>query len=160
MRTKALILVSVAGIALVLSGCATIVSGTKQTVTVNSTPQATVTITADSGQQYYSGKTPTTIRLPRSHTYTVKISLSGYQTQTMIIDHSINPWLFGNLFLALIWGVLDAVDGAMWNLEPSQVNATLDTAMIQQGSNMVFVARIVDENGASRTYTTQLQPEG
>jgi len=111
--------VAVGIVALMASGCATIITGTHQTVTVNSNPPgAKVDI---SGMQ---GVTPATFELKRHAVYTITISKEGYQTQKIVTSHPVNLWIIGNI---IFWPavIVDLLDDAAWNIEPGDVNVTL-----------------------------------
>ena len=70
-----------------LSGCATIVNGTKQDISINSNPpQATISVTDQSGAEVYSGVTPTIVTLSRKSIHTVMFNLDGYQEQKVHIS--------------------------------------------------------------------------
>jgi hypothetical protein len=123
-------------IVLTLTACATIVGNETQLISVSSAPMgADIDIADETGAVIFNGKTPTTVTLNKStgkywggKDYTVKITLDGYQTQTVAITHHPNGWyIAGNIiFGGLIgWFVVDPFSGKMYNLSPEAVNATL-----------------------------------
>jgi hypothetical protein len=116
-----------------LSACASIVSGTKQQVSLQSTPDG-ATVSVD-GQQL--GSTPITTELRRKDEHTVRIELPGYQPYELTLTKHTNGWVFGNIvFGGLIGVIIDASNGAMYKLEPAQVAATLsnaDQALVTSG---------------------------
>ena len=134
-----------------LNSCATIVSGTEQEITVSSTPKAKIEIKADTGLLVYAGDSPAIIKLPRKYySYTVTVQASGYNSQTLIISRKFNAWFVGNLlFGGIVGGVVDAITGAMWNLEPSMVAVTLEMISHQgsQGWEVVFTSLDEDTRG-------------
>jgi uncharacterized protein YceK len=65
MKKGVAFLVGLACLAVVLSGCATIMSGSDQEVKINSSPAAHVVITANTGQVLYEGEAPATVKRPR-----------------------------------------------------------------------------------------------
>ncbi|MFA6508834.1 MAG: hypothetical protein WCT14_22235 [Treponemataceae bacterium] len=140
-----------------LSGCATIVSGTKQKVKISSEPnRAQIVITAASGQEFYKGG-PTEIELPRNNAYTVEITMAGYQPQKVMITKGFNAWFVGNLLCGGIpGGVVDLLTGAMWNLEPDTINLTLKTALLETETGPVLVFFANDENGELRSMTVPM----
>ena len=130
--TSLLMVVSVA-----LNGCATIMGDTKQNVTITSEPdKAAFTITDEKGVKIKSGNLPETISLDKSDgsyfggkTYTVEISMDGYQTKQVIVNSKANGWFVGGnlIFGGLIgWLIVDPFTGAMYNLSPDQVNGDLE----------------------------------
>jgi hypothetical protein len=86
-----------------LSGCATIVNGSKQEVAFSSQPVG-ATITID-GQMV--GVTPRKVMLKRSgrlpgeregkKSYNVLIEMDGYQPYNVTIARSLDGWILGNL---------------------------------------------------------------
>jgi hypothetical protein len=73
---------AVVSMALFLSSCATLVNGTKQTVSFNSEPSgATVILVNKKGQETTIGTTPMVTAIPRK-TKRVKFSSEGFSTET------------------------------------------------------------------------------
>jgi hypothetical protein len=115
------ILACAALIAVFASGCASIVSGTRQSVTINSNPPGA--IVNINGQM---GMTPATFELKRNEHYNVQIAKEGYQTQSMALSHIMNPWILGNVLLGGIIGLaVDLIDGAAYKHAPDNVMVTL-----------------------------------
>ncbi|NLJ10796.1 MAG: PEGA domain-containing protein [Treponema sp.] len=155
-RMKNLVLVLV-GLSLMLSGCATIVSGTKQKVKVSSEPaKAQIVVIGQDGKEYYKGG-PGEISLPRSKTYTVEISMDGYATQKVSIDKSFNMWFVGNICFGGIPGaVVDLITGSLWNLEPDTINITLKTALLNTDNGPVIAFFALDDNGELRSISVPM----
>jgi hypothetical protein len=119
---------------LIVSGCATIISGTTDNVLVKSTPSGVpFTIQNKSGVTVVGGVTPTKVQLKRGdgyfndEVYKVNYVIKGFYPQTSVIAASINPWYFGNLiFGGIIIGgiIIDPLTGAMWSF-PSDTNILL-----------------------------------
>jgi len=105
-------------------GCATIINGTTQKVGISSSPSgATVTI-----DDMSFGKTPAFAELKRGEEHVVKVSLSGYRTEELVITKSVSGWVWGNIvFGGLIGLAIDAVSGGLYTLSPEQINAELKT---------------------------------
>lgn len=121
-----------------LVGCATIVGDKTQLMSVNSTPSdAVIKISDEKGMEIFTGKTPTTVTLKKADgsywggkEYTVTILKEGYETQKIPVTSNPNGWyIAGNLvFGGLIgWFIVDPLTGAMYNLSPEQINASLST---------------------------------
>lgn len=139
---KHIIATSVA--ALFLSGCATIFDGSSQPVLIKSVPEAaTISITNRAGEKIHTGTTPATVTLKRgagyfkSENYTVKVEKEGYQPKEIQIKGSINGWYVANLLFGGVIGLLivDPITGAMYNLTPEAVTATLDAMAINTSKN-------------------------
>lgn len=105
-----------------LSSCASIVSGTRQEVRVNSTPSGAIIRVDDA----ISGQTPTTLTLSSRHAHTLRIELAGYKPYEAQLHQKLNGWVFGNLFFGGVIGiVVDSADGAIFALKPNQIDAQL-----------------------------------
>lgn len=112
---------------LATTGCATIVKGGRQNVTITSpTPNAEMSIRSFKGREVYSGPLPAKVRLQREDQYTVTITAPGHKEQKATITKSMSGWAFGNLIwiIPILWGVgiaVDAASGALWSLEPEDM---------------------------------------
>jgi hypothetical protein len=123
MNKKSLVLIALLGIAgQGLSGCATIIDGTRQKVSFSSNPSSAEVVV--DGRSI--GKTPLTEDLSKKETHTVRISLSGYHPYEMTIIKKVNSWVWGNIVLGGLIGLgVDALTGGLYELTPTQVNADL-----------------------------------
>lgn len=120
-----------------MTGCATIVQGGTEDVSISSEPSsADVTIVDAHDNEVFSGTTPSTATLDKGDgyfvgaEYTVTISADGYGTQTVDIGSSISGWyVAGNFFVGYLlgWLVIDPISGAMWRLSPSEIDQSLDS---------------------------------
>jgi uncharacterized protein YceK len=144
MRTPFFILAI--AISVCLSGCATIISGSRQQVRFSSTPAA-ATIFID---EVEVGKTPFAIRLDRKKEYHVMFKLDGFKTYETNLTKKFNAWYIGNLaFGGVIGLIIDPLTGAMYNLTPKEINAQLDSGIgfhPKNGSVYIAVALQVDPN--------------
>jgi len=140
-----------------MTGCATIVGEKEQSITINSSPSnANVLITDERSMEVHSGSTPTTVQLRKSDgsyfggkTYTVEISKDGYESRTMMINASPNGWYIGGniIFGGLIgWLIVDPLTGAMYNLTPDTLNASLgeNVATTAEGESEITLVLIED----------------
>jgi hypothetical protein len=117
------------------TGCATIIKGTRQSVSIFATPAGSkVTIYDESGSVIMSQQAPCTVRLARGTgyfsggEYRVQVEKEGYSPAIVTISPSLGGWyIVGNLFIGGLigWLVVDPISGAMWNLHPRTVNANL-----------------------------------
>jgi len=107
---------------LLLTGCATMINGTKQTVGIASTPGfADVKI-----DNQYVGKTPITVKLKRNSDHVIRIELDGYEPYELICSREMSGWVFGNLVLGGPMGLaIDVISGGVYRLTPEQVRADL-----------------------------------
>jgi hypothetical protein len=101
---------------------------------------------------FYAGDSPAIVKLPRKHSYTVTVQAGGYASQTLVITREFNAWFIGNiLFGGIPGGVVDAITGAMWNLEPSLLTVTLERVSAQGGQGLEVVFTSLDEAAQGRT---------
>jgi len=117
------------------TGCATVIKGTRQPVSIFATPSdAKVTVYDSSGAVLTSQAPPVTLSLPRSKgyfspgEYRVQVERAGYTPTVVTISGSINGWyIVGNFFIGGLigWLIVDPLTGAMWDLHPTTVNANL-----------------------------------
>ncbi|MBU1809071.1 MAG: PEGA domain-containing protein [Candidatus Omnitrophica bacterium] len=105
-----------------ISGCATIITGTTQKVTITSSPEG-AKLDVD-GQSTFS--TPATVTLERKRDHILVFSKEGYQQQTVTLLHVISGAVCGNILLGGLigWGV-DACTGAQYKLVPEIVNVQM-----------------------------------
>ncbi len=142
-----------------LTNCASIIHGTRQNVTVNSTPtQADLVIKTEGGVIVHQGQTPATVTLERKNSYDVTISLEGYQETKIRINKEFDATYLGNLICGGVIGlIIDAVNGAMYKLEPAMIQAELVTASLKDGSEEIYVVfRVSNDEGQLQTMVIPL----
>ncbi len=121
-------LLAIAVTMLCLSGCASIVRDSYQSVPVQANvDNVDIEITNSEGRVVYTGQAPTSVLLKTSKSgyfspekYTVKASKAGYATQYETIDWHVSNWyIFGNLVFGglLGWFVVDPLTGEMYYLD-------------------------------------------
>lgn len=97
------------------TGCATVIRGTKQAVSVNTNPVG-ASVQFSNGQ---SCVTPCSIQAPRDASLLVTVSKSGCQTQTATMV----PTLAGAG--VILGGLIDYGTGAVYDLQPNPLTLTL-----------------------------------
>ena len=132
-------------------GCATVHNGRHQDISVVSDP-AGAGVEVRCGKVQQAAVTPATVRLPRRvEDCSLTLTRAGFQSETVVFDTVPSKWLWMNFagpiiggasgatrhsdqalldFLsgALLGGVgftIDALTGAMWELEPASVERKL-----------------------------------
>lgn len=147
------------------TGCATVVSGTKQEVHLTSHPAvADIVITSDAGIDVFTGRTPAVVRLPRKESYTVSAKVPGHAPVKARIDQELNGWFCGNILCGgIVGGIVDYVTGAMWNLDPEMLSVSLVPAPGMEGEpsseRVVLLFRATDDRGELRELALPLFPE-
>lgn len=94
---------SILMLAMVASGCATIIDGSSQPLTFNSSPN---------GARIYVngmelGTTPLTMPVKRSKTTMILAKKNGYEDQQLVLQTKINSWFWGNILLGLYSSTTD-----------------------------------------------------
>lgn len=148
-------------VACILTGCATIIVGPNQRITINSNPSSAKVIVKELGGIIrFSGTTPASCKLPRKNEYTVHVKLEGYKEQTIFVNHSFNAWYIGNLLLGGIIGlIVDFADGAIWNLDPEHIYIELEQTVIDDQLHQYVLLKAVDDQGRLRKLKIKLIPD-
>lgn len=116
--------------AILLSGCATIIHGSKERVEVQSEPSG-AKVEVDGRP---AGTTPVTIRLRRDASHTIRLYKDLHEPREISIRRKISWWSYLNVLNLYVPGALvDVITGAFYGLAPDQVSATLEgTAEAEQ----------------------------
>lgn len=127
-------LMAIAAVASIVSGCATIMTGATQAVSIDSDPQgATVLIgkekVVDGKKEMVEsrvlGLTPVTADLPRSGVM-LQVSKEGHQTVDVPLQTGMNPWVWGDILLTSPLSTsIDTSTGAANEYNPGQYMVTL-----------------------------------
>ncbi len=115
----------VLGALMTLSGCASIVNGTTQQMTINSNI-TDADITAN-GKPV--GRTPFTGLVERGSKTSLTVSKAGYQSKTITLASSLEPWFWGNIIFGGLFGsTTDSATGAAYKYAPTTVEVDLEPA--------------------------------
>jgi uncharacterized protein YceK len=115
------IIITITIFSLLMTSCATILTGTKDRITFNSTP-AGATIYKDGVEQC---KTPCILPVKRSLSNTeIEYKLDGYETRLITLDKEFNVLSVLNLGNLLGWGI-DALSGAVMKYDKKAYDITL-----------------------------------
>lgn len=132
---------------LLLSGCATIMQGTKQNVGISSIPTG-ASVAIDNAPY---GKTPIVANLARKDNHFIEITMSGYLPYATTLSRQTSGWVWGNLaFGGLIGLAVDAISGGLYRLTPEQITAELKkegTAFLPK-EDMVYIVTVLKPNPA------------
>ncbi|MCI0597341.1 MAG: hypothetical protein L0Z48_12495 [candidate division Zixibacteria bacterium] len=105
------------------AGCGAMFGGSRQTVYVDSSPPANVTVT----QTGMTQTTPTTLSLARKDSYVLTIQKQGYETRRVEVERKMRGGILAMdiLLTGLLGVVVDAATGSWWKLVPERVDVTL-----------------------------------
>ena len=121
---------SALGVALVLSGCATVTRGTTTTVNVISEPPGASVKTSNG---FACSPTPCGMKVPRKAGFDVTVSKEGFQPVTSHVRTEVSggggAGFAGNIIAGGIIGMaVDGSNGSMNDLVPNPVKVTLEPA--------------------------------
>lgn len=137
-------------LAVAFSGCASIISGTNQAVTIDSNVQgATVSIEGNNvGVTPYSGK------IARKKESIAVVSKTGYVSQPVTLTTSFNPL---TILSICCWdlGTTDCITGACWEYAPNSYYVNLRPA----GSSLNQFQRDTQLKAFAMTYHGDFQTE-
>lgn len=131
---KKIIVLSLSGVMLLTTSCASIVSKNKYPLSINSIPsEAKIVITNKKGVEIFSGQTPATVTLKSGSgffgkaSYQVKFEKEGYDSKTVPVEFKLDGWYFGNILIGGLLGMLiiDPATGAMYKLKTEYIQETL-----------------------------------
>ena len=105
------------------TGCATIVSGTKQELSFKSNPEGAEVIVNGTSV----GVTPLTVKVKRKQGTQIVVRKDGFQEQSFVLKHSMEPWFWGNILIGGLFGsTTDFASGATVEYEQDQYYTTLE----------------------------------
>ncbi len=127
-----------------LTNCATIINGSRQSVSISSTP-SNATVVIDGMEM---GNTPYAADLARKEEHVVQINLPGYLPYEVRLTKKVDAIIAGNIILGgLIGLIVDAATGSMYKLTPDQVAAELKQGTASVGKNdQIFVSVTLSPN--------------
>ncbi len=106
------------------SSCATIISGSTQSVMFVSNPTGATVY--DNG--FAVGRTPLMAQLERRESHLITIELAGYEPFQIMLRRELNAWYLGNLILGpgcLVGLIIDPITGAMYSLSPDYIGVDM-----------------------------------
>jgi hypothetical protein len=143
---------------ILLASCATIMSGTTQSIKIATSPEgAKIAIYDQNRMKVLETSTPAIVNLTRGsgyfsgQSYRIEVSKDGYVTQNIALSSEVNAgWYFvGNVFTIIIgWVIIDPITGAMWSLSPENVSTSLAKAVSmnpQDGSLCIILKDQIPE---------------
>ena len=117
------------------SSCASIIKGGDQVMNIKTDPAQAKCVISNlrSGQEVANVTTPSATILKKGDgyfskgSYKISCEKEGYEKKDVSLEGNLSGWYIGNIvFGGLIgWFIVDPITGAMWNLEPENVDLTL-----------------------------------
>lgn len=144
-------------LAIVGTGCASIVSESKYPVSIVTEPSAAkIEIKDQNGVVRYVGTSPTTAVLDSGSgfftraRYTVTASKDGYNQATLPLQNSIDGWYWGNLLIGGLIGflIVDPITGAMFEIDNPVANMSLAPAVTTVGLETERLQKLRDLRSA------------
>ena len=120
---KSLLVAFIVASVSLISGCATIISGENQTVTIQSVPDgAEVVING-----VVKGKTPITFPLKREDGSVLELRKEGYKTHSGILHTELNAMFWGNILIGgLVGSTTDTVTGSSREYMPGTIVVNME----------------------------------
>ncbi|SLM49426.1 putative PEGA domain protein [Nitrospira japonica] len=106
-----------------LAGCGSIIHGSRQTVSFDSTPAGAI-VKLQNGTSF---TTPHSEELRRAEEHTVTIEKDGYEPARIAIKRDFNgvATILGNILWLIPGVIVDVLVGGAWTLDPEHVNVQL-----------------------------------
>lgn len=131
---------------LMISGCASIISGRSADVAFDSNPRgAHVVVHDNKGREVAALNTPGVVSLKRNRNYflparyTATIEAPGYSPSEVPLRSTVNPWIVGNVlfgFAGIPALIVDNATGAAWKPSQSEIHSQL-TPLSNEQSPMI-----------------------
>jgi hypothetical protein len=130
-----------------LTGCASVLCGPKQSFSFGSKPLGADVIVYDAhGEKIFQDKTPCKTMLARMKpdndraNYVVVMKKQGFARVQIPLTSSVNKAYFGNILCGGVGFFIDPATGSMWTLNPTPEGAkVLDHNTAFLGSDSLFV---------------------
>ncbi|CAM3608090.1 PEGA domain-containing protein [Flavobacterium gelidilacus] len=141
---KTIIKATVLSSVILLSSCATIISGSRQTIEITSEPSTAQVFI----NEVQVGQTPLQKTLKRNQEYQLTLKLDGYKTYETKLKKKFNAWYIGNILLGGFVGlIIDPITGAMYQLKPEQIDGNLKsgtTYKTEDGNVFIKITMEID----------------
>ena len=129
---------------LLAGGCATIMHGTTQEISISSVPSGAKVLVDGKTR----GLTPAVADLRRKDKHLIQIQLDGYQPYELHLVRRTSGWVWGNVvFLGWLGLAVDAITGGIYKMSLDEVRAELrksdQTMLLEDGVLLVILARSI-----------------
>ncbi|BFM12383.1 hypothetical protein R50072_25360 [Simiduia litorea] len=126
------------GAAFSLASCATMMSGTSQSIKVDSVPSGAKVFIATKdqktgaiGTRTEAGVTPITVSISRKDGVVI-LEKEGYQATEVVMQRTLNPWVWGDVVLtSLLSTSIDTSTGASNEYDPGEYTVELQPEVVE-----------------------------
>jgi hypothetical protein len=133
--------------ALLVAGCATMISGTTQRIKLHSN-ESDVRVTIQPGNVVVMAPGETTLKRSESG-YRLRFEKDGFEPVDVRLESGTNGWVWGNLIIGGLIGLaIDYGNGAAYTLTPDTVTANLKRLAVQPSVGTESHLFIFDTDGA------------
>lgn len=137
---RSIVQAAAAAMVLAFTGCAWIMHGSRQKVSIASSPTGAKVMV--DGQQM--GITPVNAELKRGEQHLVRIEMDGFLPFEIYLNRKASGWVWGNIALGGLIGLaVDAITGGLYNITPDQVQATLGKDAARSGMDGVRLVTVL-----------------
>jgi len=147
MLRKTVLLSLIAFASIFLSGCATIIHGSRQGVFLTCEPRV--------ANVYIDGKlmghTPMRAVLRRGKNHTLKMELPGYKPFETVLTRRLDGWVFGNI-IGVVGLALDAYNGSMYRLSPKDQYPELTPLPGKDSTDVLSIRVVLHADSAFYTF--------
>jgi hypothetical protein len=114
-------------VALSVSGCAAMLNGTEQDVTVHGYPNRTrLKMTDSGGAVVYDGPSPGQVKLRRKETYKLTVSRPGFSPETVTVASSTNwVWLIPAFTITGPFEIISFANGSVKEFDENGIEVTI-----------------------------------
>lgn len=116
-----------AALVVLLTGCATMINGIDQEVALRSHPPGAMVRVSN-----IEAQTPTTMTFKRIDDYKAVFTMEGYPARSTMIRSEASLWLFGNILFGFLGLIFDLASGGGFEF-PDVVEMDLVTGMVSNG---------------------------
>ena len=129
----------VVAVFILVTGCASVISGTKQKMTFKSDPEGAIVLV----DGLEKGKTPLTIELRKDEYKNITFKKKGYEEKVIPLQTRMDPVAWLNI----IWDLstTDALTGALYEYQPSAHYVTLEKKVNRKNNNTYLDRKQDDE---------------
>ena len=121
---KFISVVLLVSIVFVFSGCAAVFKGDSSNIGLNSNPSGAIVYA--NGSEVCSS-TPCSVKLKSNQNWNLLFKKAGFKEKTILVNNHVGGlWIVLDVLFGLVPLIVDAATGAWYDLEPANINVTLE----------------------------------